>query len=167
MKNTTNDKGRIRVEVTYYDKSTTEATGIYLNNNFDYQKAVSDRKSDLLYIEFDDGKVLFRKDFDGNDLFKNEGIIEVSHGCILFYDYKDDESLKYHREGLDYIQIENTYPRGRLINIQDRTYIVIGYSSAMFSDKDTDMSLCVKDYITDDKKFFETSEISPDMLLPQ
>lgn len=160
----TNDKGKIRIQVTYYDKSTTEATGIYLNSEFDYQEAVENKSADLLFIQFDDGKVVFRKDFDGNDLFKNAGIIHVNHGCIVFYDYKDGLT---HTEGLDHKQISETYPRGRMINVEGRTYTIIGYGSAMFSGNDTDMALCVVDYINQDKKFFETSEVSPDMLIPQ
>ena len=74
--------------------------------------------------------------------------------------------------GMGWDKIRETYPIGTLLNVEvhkrselgitdmtERTVIVTGYSSAMFSGSDTDMALAAKDYITGEKLFVETSMV--------
>ena len=77
------EKGTIRIQITYLDQSTLEATGFY---NRDLYVLETLCESSLLCIEFDDGKVIYPHDIDSHKVFKNLGIVKISHGMTIFYE---------------------------------------------------------------------------------
>ena len=73
-----NPRRNYRVEVIYENGDKVEANARTYKDSF-YKTET------LHFITFDNGTTIHPKDFDGNDLFKDKGIIGIVRGTKIFY----------------------------------------------------------------------------------